>query len=62
MADSAPGPEKSRSGRLERGFDDVLPNDTADDRVDAVDRLESDSDDHDRWLRDNRPPHHDKPW
>lgn len=62
MADSAPEPEMSRSRRLERGLDDVLPNDTADDRVDAVDFLESDSGDHDRWLRDNRPPHHDIPW
>ncbi|MGH3766406.1 MAG: hypothetical protein ACRDS0_03400 [Pseudonocardiaceae bacterium] len=43
-----------------RVFGDVLPEGTADDRPDPVDA--ADAQDRDRWLQDNRPPHHDTPW
>ncbi|MDQ3825222.1 MAG: hypothetical protein M3319_16050 [Actinomycetota bacterium] len=52
MADSGPDRVKRRHRRSE----DVLPDDTADDRADLA---EADCEAHDRWLRDNRPPHHD---
>ena len=52
VPDSAPDSVKRRH----RGLEDVLPDDTVDDRPDLV---EVDSEAHDRWLRDNRPPHHD---
>lgn len=52
VPDSAP----DRVNRRHRGLDDVLPDDTADDRPDLP---EAESEAHDRWLRDNRPPHHD---
>ncbi|MBV8996167.1 MAG: hypothetical protein JO287_21255 [Pseudonocardiales bacterium] len=55
MPDSAP----DRVKRRHRGVEDVLPDDTADDRPDLA---ESDSETHDRWLQDNRPPHHDIAW
>lgn len=42
-----------------QGFGDVLPDSTTDD-LDEPSPLE-DLDTHDRWLRDNRPPHHDGP-
>jgi hypothetical protein len=42
--------------RLVRVFGEVLPGSTTDDRPDHED---SSSDERDRWLRDNRPPHHD---
>ncbi|MGH3696839.1 MAG: hypothetical protein ACRDRX_23125 [Pseudonocardiaceae bacterium] len=48
--------EADRRRRRERVFGDVLPADTADDRADPE---EADPDERDRWLRDNRPPHHD---
>ncbi|MDQ4009160.1 MAG: hypothetical protein M3228_00290 [Actinomycetota bacterium] len=40
--------------RLHHVFGDVLPDSTADDRPDE------EPDERDRWLRDNRPPHHDR--
>jgi hypothetical protein len=43
--------------RLHQVFGDVLPDSTADDRPD--DRGDEEPDARDRWLRDNRPPHHD---
>jgi hypothetical protein len=48
-----------RVKRRHRGLDDVLPDDTADDRPDLA---VAESEAHDRWLRDNRPPHHDAAW
>jgi hypothetical protein len=48
-----------RVKRRRRGLDDVLPDDTADDRPDLA---VAESEAHDRWLRDNRPPHHDAAW
>lgn len=42
-----------RARRLHRVFGDVLPDGTADDQPDPA------PDNRDRWLRDNRPPHHD---
>lgn len=62
VPDSASDRVKRRRGRLEHGLEDVLPHDTADDRPDALERLKADSEEHDRWLRDNRPPHHDSAW
>lgn len=44
--------------KLHRVFGDVLPDSTSDDRPDHGDEA---PDGHDRWLRDNRPPHHDAP-
>ncbi len=45
-----------RKRRLHRVFGDVLPDCTSDDRTGQ----ENDKpDERDRWLRDNRPPHHD---
>lgn len=43
-----------------RVFGDVLPEGTADDRPDPADA--ANAQDRDRWLRDNRPPHHDTAW
>ena len=48
--------EAERRRWRERVFGNVLPEDTADDRLDLG---EADPDECDRWLRDNRPPHHD---
>ncbi len=45
-----------RDQRLLRVFGDVLPDIAADDRPDHE---ELSSEERDRWLRDNRPPHHD---
>ncbi len=42
-----------RARRLYRVFGDVLPDTTADDQPEVA------LDERDRWLRDNRPPHHD---
>ncbi len=39
--------------RLHHVFGDVLPDSTADDRDDEEPEAR------DRWLNDNRPPHHD---
>jgi hypothetical protein len=41
---------------LHQVFGDVLPDSTTDDRND--DRDDEKSNARDRWLRDNRPPHH----
>lgn len=46
-----------RARRLHHVFGDVLPDSTTDDRPDARDDEEPYA--RDRWLRDNRPPHHD---
>ncbi|MDQ5855238.1 MAG: hypothetical protein M3302_02730 [Actinomycetota bacterium] len=43
--------------RLRHVFGDVLPDSTTDDRPDDPD--DEQSHERDRWLRDNRPPHHD---
>jgi hypothetical protein len=43
--------------RLHQVFGDVLSDSTTDDRPD--DRDDEEPDQRDRWLRDNRPPHHD---
>ena len=43
--------------RLHHVFGDVLSDSTTDDRPD--DRDDEEPDQRDRWLRDNRPPHHD---
>lgn len=48
-----------RDKRLNRVFGDVLPEATVDDQPDPA---ATDPDEHDRWLRDNRPPHHDITW
>lgn len=48
--------DAARTRRLDRVFGDVLPDGTADDRPD---QREEGADEGDRWLRDNRPPHHD---
>jgi hypothetical protein len=48
--------ESARDRRLDRVFGEVLPDATADDRPDQRDQ---DADEQDRWLRENRPPHHD---
>jgi hypothetical protein len=45
-----------RERRLHRVFGDVLPDSTSDDRLGQGNE---DLDERDRWLRDNRPPHHD---
>ncbi|MGH3776767.1 MAG: hypothetical protein ACRDRR_13745 [Pseudonocardiaceae bacterium] len=45
-----------RKRRLHRVFGDVLPDSTSDDRPPQENE---DPDERDRWLRDNRPPHHD---
>lgn len=45
--------------RLLRMFGDVLPDSTSDDRSGPGD---AESDEGDRWLQDNRPPHHDTAW
>jgi hypothetical protein len=55
VADSAPDSAKQRH----RGLEDVPPDDAADDRPDLA---AADSEAHDRWLQDNRPPHHDVAW
>ncbi|MGH3798055.1 MAG: hypothetical protein ACRDSP_24635 [Pseudonocardiaceae bacterium] len=52
MVEQAP----DRDQRLLRVFGDVLPDIAADDRPDHE---ELSSEERDRWLRDNRPPHHD---
>ncbi|MDQ4032389.1 MAG: hypothetical protein M3332_09025 [Actinomycetota bacterium] len=46
-----------RARRLHHVFGDVLPDSTTDDRPD--DRDDEESYARERWLRDNRPPHHD---
>jgi hypothetical protein len=45
-----------RKRTLDRVFADVLPDTTADDRLGEGD---AEREEHDRWLLDNRPPHHD---
>jgi hypothetical protein len=40
-------------------FGDVLPGSTSDDRPS---RDEAERGEHERWLRENRPPHHDTAW
>jgi hypothetical protein len=45
-----------REAKLHRVFGEVLPDSTSDDRSEPGD---AEPDEHDRWLRDNRPPHHD---
>ncbi|MGH3943333.1 MAG: hypothetical protein ACRDTG_32855 [Pseudonocardiaceae bacterium] len=47
-----------RERRLLQVFGEVLPEATTDDIRDQVDQAEQARD---RWLRDNRPPHHDGP-
>ena len=47
-----------RARRLLRVFGDVLPESCTDERPDDADKL---SQDRERWLRDNRPPHHERP-
>lgn len=47
-----------RKRRLHRVFGDVLPDSTSDDRPGPGNE---EPDERDRWLRDNRPPHHDSP-
>ncbi len=42
--------------RLRRIFGEVLPESSTDDGPDGADESPQDRD---RWLRDNRPPHHD---
>lgn len=49
-------PDADRARRLDRVFGEVLPEHTTDDRAD---RREEDAEERERWLRDNRPPHHD---
>ncbi|MGH3673116.1 MAG: hypothetical protein ACRDSH_21230 [Pseudonocardiaceae bacterium] len=46
----------ARETRLDRVFGEVLPDSTSDDRPS---RDEAEPGERDRWLRDNRPPHHD---
>lgn len=46
---------------LRRVFGDVLPDSTADDRSEYEDKSPDERDRQDRWLRDNRPPHHGGP-
>ncbi|HKS51970.1 MAG TPA: hypothetical protein VJS67_08880 [Pseudonocardiaceae bacterium] len=53
-----PDSGSDRVKQRHRGPEGVLPHDTAD----ASDRMEADSEEHDRWLMDNRPPHHDIAW
>lgn len=48
-----------RESWRDRVYGEVLPEGTADDRPDPG---ELDPDGQDRWLQDNRPPHHDTPW
>lgn len=48
--------EAAHARRLDRVFGEVLPDATADDRPDQGDDR---TDEQDRWLRENRPPHHD---
>jgi len=57
--DRAPDRAKRRPHGLDSLILSVLPDDTADDRPDPA---EAESEVHDRWLRDNRPPHHDTGW
>ncbi|HKR48309.1 MAG TPA: hypothetical protein VJT72_01805 [Pseudonocardiaceae bacterium] len=45
-----------RKRSLHHVFGDVVPDSTSDDRLDQDNE---EPDEHDRWLRDNRPPHHD---
>ncbi|MGH3883922.1 MAG: hypothetical protein ACRDRY_20640 [Pseudonocardiaceae bacterium] len=45
-----------RKRRLQRVFGEVLPDSTSDDRPGQGNE---ELDERDRWLRDNRPPHHD---
>ncbi|MFY9807817.1 MAG: hypothetical protein WCC38_02690 [Pseudonocardiaceae bacterium] len=42
--------------KLDLVFGDVLPDRTSDDRTRPGDTA---PDEHDQWLQDNRPPHHD---
>jgi hypothetical protein len=51
--------EADRERWRERVFGEVLPEGTADDRPDPG---EVNPDQRDRWLLDNRPPHHDTAW
>lgn len=51
--------EADRERWRERVFGEVLPEGTADDRPDPG---EVNPDERDRWLLDNRPPHHDTAW
>lgn len=48
-----------RERRLHEVFGDVVPDSTSDDRPVQGD---AEPDERDRWLRDNRPPHHDTAW
>jgi hypothetical protein len=48
-----------RERRLHRVFGDVLPEITSDDRAGPG---EAECDERDRWLQDNRPPHHNAAW
>ena len=52
MKEAATGPVR----RLHHVFGDVLPDSTTDDRSDHRDE---ELNERDRWLCDNRPPHHD---
>lgn len=54
--DPVPERETDRARRLRRVFGDLLPDSTGDDQPD---QREDSSQEHDRWLRENRPPHHD---
>lgn len=48
---------QERERRLRRAFGEVLPDTTADERDAGPVRRDPD---HDDWLRENRPPHHDR--
>jgi hypothetical protein len=45
--------------RLHQVSGDVVPDSISDDRRGQQD---AESDERDRWLQDNRPPHHDTAW
>lgn len=54
--DGPPESPAQRAARLDRVFGDPLPSTTGDERS-PEDR--PDAPGHERWLHDNRPPHHD---
>lgn len=51
-------PTPDRAQRLLRIFGEVLPESGPDDGPDGADESPHERD---RWLRDNRPPHHEGP-
>lgn len=63
-----PNHPADRAQQLRQVFGDVLPEATTDDRFDPADAADATDaavdpaqNARDRWLRDNRPPHHDAP-